>query len=67
MCGSSHYAMRGIIHVVSQMEFDLWMAKQKPNYVRMNEAKQQPQPPAPAKDTVSKTTAVNVTIKSNNN
>ena len=32
MCGNSHYAMRGIIEVVSQAEYDEWMAKQKPAY-----------------------------------
>lgn len=32
MCGNGHYSMKGIIEVVSQEEFDLWMAKQKPYY-----------------------------------
>jgi len=32
MCGNGHYSMKGIIEVVTQEEFDLWMAKQKPNY-----------------------------------
>ncbi len=32
MCGNSHYAMRGIVQVVTQEEFDVWMAKQKPAY-----------------------------------
>jgi cytochrome c oxidase subunit II len=32
MCGNGHYSMKGIIEVVSQPEFDAWMAKQKPNY-----------------------------------
>ncbi len=32
MCGNSHYSMRGVIEVVSQEEFDVWMAQQKPNY-----------------------------------
>jgi len=32
LCGSSHYAMRGVIEVVTQEEFDAVMAKQKPNY-----------------------------------
>ncbi len=38
MCGDAHYTMKGIIHVVTQQEFDLWMAKQKSNYVTINEA-----------------------------
>lgn len=32
LCGNGHYSMRGIIEVVSQEEFDVWMAQQKPNY-----------------------------------
>ena len=32
LCGQSHYAMRGVIEVVSQEEFDVEMAKVKPNY-----------------------------------
>jgi len=67
MCGSSHYSMKGVIHVVSQSEFILWMAKQKSNYAQVNEAKQPAQPGAPAKDSTAKTTAVNASIKTNNN
>ncbi len=32
MCGNSHYSMKGVIEVVSQAEFDVWIAQQKPNY-----------------------------------
>lgn len=32
MCGKGHYSMKGVIEVVTQSEFDLWMAQQKPNY-----------------------------------
>ena len=32
LCGNGHYSMKGIIEVVTQPEFDEWMAKQKPNY-----------------------------------
>ncbi len=32
MCGQGHYSMRGMIVVETQEEFDLWMAKQKPQY-----------------------------------
>jgi cytochrome c oxidase subunit 2 len=32
MCGNGHYSMKGIIEVVTQEEFDVWLAKQKPNY-----------------------------------
>lgn len=33
MCGKGHYSMRGVIEVVTQEEFDLWMMKQKPQYL----------------------------------
>lgn len=33
LCGASHYAMRGVIEVVTQEEFDAEMAKIKPNYL----------------------------------
>jgi len=32
MCGNGHYSMKGIIEVVDQEEYDMWMAKQKPQY-----------------------------------
>ena len=32
LCGASHYAMRGVIEVVTQEEYDAIMIKQKPNY-----------------------------------
>ena len=32
LCGTSHYAMRGVIKVVTQSEYDAEMAKTKPNY-----------------------------------
>ena len=32
MCGNGHYSMKGVIEVVTQEEYDLWLAKQKPNY-----------------------------------
>ena len=32
MCGNNHYAMKGIIRVVSQSDFILWRAQQKPAY-----------------------------------
>lgn len=33
MCGNGHYSMKGVIQVVSQEEYDVWMAKQKPYYL----------------------------------
>ena len=35
MCGKGHYTMRGIVKVVNEDEFKLWLAKQKPNYVQI--------------------------------
>ena len=32
LCGNGHYSMRAIVEVVTQEEFDVWMAQQKPNY-----------------------------------
>jgi cytochrome c oxidase subunit 2 len=32
MCGNGHYSMKGVIEVVTQAEYDAWMAKQKPYY-----------------------------------
>jgi cytochrome c oxidase subunit 2 len=32
MCGNGHFSMRGVVEVVTQEEFDAWMAKQKPYY-----------------------------------
>lgn len=32
MCGKGHYSMKGIVKVVTQAEYVLWLAKQKPNY-----------------------------------
>ena len=32
LCGNGHYSMKGLIEVVTQPEYDEWMAKQKPNY-----------------------------------
>ncbi|MES2777020.1 MAG: cytochrome c oxidase subunit II [Bacteroidota bacterium] len=39
LCGSSHYAMRGVIEVVTQEEYDAIMIKQKPNYYAVFPAK----------------------------
>ncbi len=32
MCGNGHYSMKGVIQVVNQEEYDVWLAQQKPNY-----------------------------------
>jgi cytochrome c oxidase subunit 2 len=56
MCGNGHYSMKGIIEVVSQEDFDMWMAKQKPNYYVANPEKD----PSgkPVADTTAKPTVV---------
>lgn len=54
MCGKGHWSMRGIIVVESQEEFDVWMAKKKPQYLVANPDKD----PSVKKDT---TTVVPVT------
>jgi cytochrome c oxidase subunit 2 len=33
MCGNGHYSMKGIVEVVTQEEYDMWMAKQKAQYL----------------------------------
>jgi cytochrome c oxidase subunit II len=38
MCGKGHFSMRGVVEVVTQEEFDLWLAKQKSNYAQIQEA-----------------------------
>ncbi|HYF32343.1 MAG TPA: cytochrome c oxidase subunit II [Chitinophagaceae bacterium] len=38
MCGDAHYTMKGIIRVVTQQEFDLWLAGRTPNYVSYQNA-----------------------------
>jgi len=54
LCGASHYAMRGIIEVVTQQEFDVEMAKLKPNYLAAHPEKDPAQPkPAVADTTVT--------------
>lgn len=62
MCGNSHYAMRGIIKVVTPEEFILWKAKQKPAYAQaFPETVATPaQPAAPVADS---TTAAKDTLK----
>lgn len=58
MCGNGHYSMKGIIEVVTQEEFDLWMAKQKPNYyVAFPEKDPANQPAVPMTDSTQKVMA----------
>lgn len=57
MCGNGHYSMKGIIEVVTQEEFDAWIAKQKPNYYVANPDKD-PAANAPAATGEAKIAAV---------
>lgn len=36
MCGNGHYSMKGIVEVVTQEEFNTWIAKQEPYYNQAN-------------------------------
>lgn len=55
MCGQGHWSMRGVIVVETQEEFDVWMAKKKPQYYVANPDKD---PSAPKADTVKAVAAV---------
>ena len=52
MCGNGHYSMKGVIEVVEQAEYDLWLAKQKPLYLTNNPDKDNSIPKS--KDTIQK-------------
>lgn len=49
MCGQGHWSMRGVIVVETQEEFDVWLAKKKPQYLVANPDKD----PSVKKDTVA--------------
>lgn len=51
LCGASHYAMRGVIKVVTQEEYDVEMAKLKPNYLLAFPEKEPKAAPAAADTT----------------
>ena len=60
MCGNGHYSMKGIIKVVTQSEYDAWMATQKPLYFTAFPEKDPsatPAAPAPATDSTKAATA----------
>ncbi len=58
MCGNGHYSMKGIIKVVTQQEFDVWMATQKPLYLTTFPDKDPANKKAPpAADSSTKATA----------
>ncbi len=53
MCGRGHFSMRGVVKVVSEEDFILWRAKQKPNYAQVF-----PETTAPAGTDSTKTAVV---------
>jgi cytochrome c oxidase subunit 2 len=59
MCGNGHYSMKGVVEVVTQEEYDLWLAKQQPAYLSAFPAKEAPKPAAaPAADSAKAKSAV---------
>ncbi len=67
MCGNGHYSMKGIIQVVTQAEYDEWVAKQKPYYFSAFPDKE-PATTKPATDSTKKVVVSAVianTLKSN--
>ena len=59
MCGNGHYSMKGIVKVVTQQEFDLWLAAQKPKYYESFPEKDPNfRPNAAATDTTKATAAL---------
>lgn len=61
MCGNGHYSMKGIIKVVTQQEYDAWMASQKPYYLAAFPEKDPTAKPA-ATDTSKNAAAANKSI-----
>jgi cytochrome c oxidase subunit 2 len=58
MCGNGHYSMKGVIEVVTQAEYNEWMAKQKPAYFAAFPDKDPTAAPAAAPaDSTAKVTA----------
>lgn len=56
MCGNGHYSMKGVIVVVEQEDYDMWLAKQKPLYLQNFPDKD---PNAPKADSTARTIAKN--------
>jgi len=68
ICGNRHYSMKGVIEVVTQTEFDEWMAKQKPAYFaafpEKDPASQKPATPvSDSTKTNAKTAGSNIEVK----
>jgi cytochrome c oxidase subunit 2 len=63
MCGNGHYSMKGIVEVVTQEEYDMWMAKQKAQYLVAFPEKDPSNVPAAATATSSDSTAKTAVAK----
>jgi cytochrome c oxidase subunit 2 len=63
MCGNGHYSMKGVIEVVTQEEYDLWMAKQKAQYLVAFPEKDPSNVPAASTATVTDSTAKTAVAK----
>jgi cytochrome c oxidase subunit 2 len=64
MCGNGHYSMKGVIKVVTQAEYDAWIAKQKPQYyVSFPEKDPTAKPVAAPADSTNATASVRRTVK----
>ena len=64
MCGNGHYSMKGLVKVVTQEEFDVWMAKQKPTYYSAfpdkDPSNKKPATPVSVTDTTKKVAMVSM-------
>ena len=57
MCGNGHYSMKGVVEVVTQEEYDAWIAKQKPYYFSAFPDADPANKKLPASDTTKAATA----------
>jgi cytochrome c oxidase subunit 2 len=63
MCGNGHYSMKGIVEVVTQEEYDMWMAKQKAQYLVAFPEKDPSNVPAASAATTNDSTAKTAVAK----
>lgn len=63
MCGNGHYSMKGIVEVVTQEEYDMWMAKQKAQYLVAFPEKDPSNVPAASTATTNDSTAKTAVAK----
>lgn len=65
MCGNSHYAMRGVVKVVTPEEFIMWRAKQKARYLQAFPDKDPANQKAAGTDTTKTTAAATPPVAAN--